>query len=235
MGGIVFFILVALFIVCVPLLFIGGIVFLLIRSGKGSAVRGTQMQTVANEMGWKYSPKMEWRSIPYANSFHLFAQGRLQRINQVTYGEAEGVQATVFSYTFARKWQSGQGSTRSQTVALLQSNQLNFPAFFLRPSSFRHKLGTTFSASISFPAHVAFSDQYLLSGNDDAGLRKLFSASALSFFEANPGWSMEGSGGQLFIYREDTLMPPQNIPWFVNEGLRVMKLLQNTLPVPASA
>jgi hypothetical protein len=111
----------------------------------------------------------------------LFTQGRLQRIYHVTYGEAEGVQATVFCYTFARKWQSGQGSTRSQTVALFQSDQLNLPAFCLRPSSFRHKLGTAFSASISFPTHAAFSDQYLLSGNDDAGLRKLFNDSAAFF------------------------------------------------------
>jgi hypothetical protein len=52
----------------------------------------------------------------------------------------------------------------------------------------------------------------------------------LSFFEANPDWSTEGGGGQLFIYREDTLMLPQNIPWFVNEALRILKQLQKTRP-----
>jgi hypothetical protein len=188
------------------------------------------MQTVANEMGWKYSPKMAWRSIPYANSFHLFAQGRLQRINQVTYGEAEGVQATVFNYTFTRKWQSGQGSTRSQTVVLFQSDQLNLPAFFLRPSSFRHKLGTTFSTSISFPTHVAFSDQYLLSGNDDASLRKRFNDSALSFLAG--AWKAVAVSS--LIYREDTLMP-QNIPCLVNEALRVLSLLHTSPPLSATA
>ncbi len=227
MGGIAFFILFALVLVSVPLLFIGGIVFLAVRNRQRLAVRGTQMQTVANEMGWKYSPTMLWRSIPYANSFHLFTQGTYQRIYHVTYGEAEGVQTTVFNYTFSRKWRSGQGSWRSQTVAMFQSDKFNVPVFFLRPSSFRHKLGTVFSASISFPTHAAFSNQYLLSGNDDAGLHKLFNNSALSFFEANPGWSIEGGGGQIFIYREDTLMPPQNVPWFVNEGLRVLSLLQS--------
>jgi hypothetical protein len=134
------------------------------------------------------------------------------------YGEAEGVPVTVFDYNFGRKWVKGQGTLRKQTVAMVQSDKLNLPAFFLRPANFRHKLGTVFSASISFPAQAAFSNQYLLSGNDETGVRQLSNDSALSFFEANPGWSTEGGGGQLFIYREDTLMPPQNIPWFVNEG-----------------
>ena len=232
MGGIVF-ILFALVIISVPLLFIGGIVFLLLRGRKGTAARGTQTQTVANEMGWKYLPQMSWRSIPYATSFHLFAQGSFQRIYHVTYGEAEGVQVTVFNYAFASKW--GRNSMRHQTVAMFQSDKFNLPAFFLRPSSFRHKLGAVFSASISFPTHAAFSNQYLLSGNDETGVRQLFNDSALSFFEANPGWCTEGGGGQLFFYQEDFLVPPQKIPWLVNEALRVLNLIHNLQPVSASA
>ena len=91
------------------------------------------MQTVANEMGWKYSTEISSGSIPYANSFHLFAQSRFQGVCHVMYGEAEGVRVTVFDYNFGRKWVKGQGTLRKQTVAMVQSDKLNLPAFFLRP------------------------------------------------------------------------------------------------------
>ena len=122
-----------------------------------------------------------------------------------------------------------------QTVAWFQSDKFDLPAFFLRPSSFRHRVGTVFSAAIHFPAHPAFASQTLLSGNDETRVHNLFSDAALSFFEGNPGWSAEASGGQLFFYADDYLVPPQDIPWFVNEALRVLNLIHHNKPVYAPA
>jgi hypothetical protein len=38
---------------------------------------------------------------------------------------------------------------------------------------------------------------------------------------------MEAGGSQLFLYRENRIMPPQYVPTLVNEGLRVLSLLQS--------
>jgi hypothetical protein len=206
---------------------IGGIVFLGVRGRVNKFNRGVQaMQTLANQMGWQFARDMAWASIPYADHFHLFAQGIGKRVYDVIHGEAEGVGVTVFHYQFAAKATVAQ-TGQAQTVAMFQSNRISLPALFLRPSSIKHQLGTAFSASISFPTHADFSNQYLLSGNDETALRRLFNDSALAFFAANPGWNMEAGGSQLFLYRENRIMPPQYVPTLVNEGLRVLSLLQS--------
>jgi hypothetical protein len=78
-----------------------------------------------------------------------------------------------------------------------------------------------FSNSVNFPSHPAFSSQYLLSGNDVPNIQRVFNDSLLSYCESNPGLSIEGGGEQVFIYREEFLVPPQNLAWFVNESLRL--------------
>lgn len=206
---------------------IGAIVFLSVRSRVRRFERGVQaMQAVANQMGWQFSRDLPWSSIPYANYFHLFTQGIGKRVYDMIHGEAEGVGVSVFHYQFAVKATAAQ-TMHAETVAMFQSNSINLPALFLRPSSIKHQLGTAFSASVSFPNHADFSNQYLLSGNDETALRSLFNDSVLAFFAANPGWNMEAGGSQLFLYRENRIMPPQYVPILVNEGLRVLSLLQS--------
>lgn len=205
---------------------VGGIVFLGVRSRVRRFERGVQaMQGVANQMGWQFSRDVPWSSIPYADYFHLFTQGIGRRVYDMIHGEAESVGVSVFRYQFAVRATAAQ-TTHAQTVAMFQSNSINLPALFLRPSSIKHQLGTAFSASISFPTHADFSNQYLLSGSDETALRNLFSDSVLAFFAANPGWSLEGGGSQLFLYRESQILPPQYTPTLVNEGLRVLSLLR---------
>lgn len=205
---------------------IGGIVFLGVRSRVRRFERGVAaMQAVANQMKWQFSRDIAWASIPYADHFHLFAQGIGKRVYDMIHGEAEGVGISVFNYQFAAKATVAQ-TGHAQTVAMFQSNSISLPAFFLRPSSIKHQLGTAFSASISFPTHANFSNQYLLSGSDETALRNLFTDSVLAFFAANPGWSLEGGGSQLFLYRESQILPPQYVPTLVNEGLRVLSLLR---------
>jgi hypothetical protein len=205
---------------------IGGIVFLGVRSRKRTFERGViARQVVANQMGWQFSRDIAWASIPYANYFQLFTQGIGRRVYDVIHGEAEGVGITIFNYQFAAKATVAQ-TVHAQTVAMFQSNSISLPAFLLRPSSIKHQLGAAFSASISFPTHADFSSQYLLSGSDEIALRSLFSDSALAFFAGQPGWSLEGGGSQLFLYRESQILTPQYTPTLVNEGLRVLSVLR---------
>jgi hypothetical protein len=206
---------------------IGGIVFLGVRSRKRTFERGvTAMQAVANQMGWQFSRDIAWASIPYAYQFHLFAQGIGKRVYDMIHGEAEGVGISIFNYQFAAKATLAQ-TAQAQTVAMFQSNSINLPAFLLRPASIKHQLGSAFSASISFPTHADFSNQYLLSGSDESALRNLFTDSVLAFFAASPGLNVEAGGSQLFLYRESQIMPPQYVPTLVNEGLRVLSLLRS--------
>jgi hypothetical protein len=204
---------------------IGGIVFLGVRSRKRTFDRGVQaMQAVANQMGWQFSRDISWASIPYADRFHLFSQGIGKRVYDMIHGEAEGVGVSVFNYQFAAKATAAQ-TGHAQTVAMFQSNSINLPSLVLRPSSIKHQLGSAFSSSISFANHADFSNQYLLSGNDERALRSLLNDAVLGFFMANPGWSVEAGGSQLFLYRESQILPPQYVPTLVNEGLRVLTLM----------
>lgn len=214
------FIIFILVIIAVPLIFIAGIVVLIISARSRSGNRTAQMQAVTNQMRWTFTQQVPYTSIPNASYFHLFTQGNWVRVLNVMSGQVEGAQVIVFDITFDSKYVH-RTKPHEQTVALFLSNQLSLPAFMLCPSNWKHKLGSMFSNSVNFPSHPAFSGQYLLSGNDVPNIQRVFNDSLLSYCESNPGLSMEGGGEQVFVYREESLVPPQNLAWFVNESLRV--------------
>jgi len=211
-----------LVMIAVPLIFIAGIVLLIVNARSRSGGRTAQMQAVTNQMRWTFTQQIPFTSIPNASCFHLFTQGNWVRVLNVMSGQVEGAQVIVFDITFDSKYVH-RTKPREQTVALFLSNQLSLPAFMLCPFNWKHKLGSVFSNSVNFPSHPAFSSQYLLTGNDAPNIQRIFNDSLLSYCESNPGLSIEAGGEQIFIYREESLVAPQNLPWFVNESLRVFK------------
>ena len=56
-------------------------------------------------------------------------------------------------------------------------------------------------AEIGMPTHQAFDNQYLLRGQDESALRRVFTDGYLTFFGQNAGWMIEGDGTRLLLNR----------------------------------
>jgi hypothetical protein len=211
----------------IPAVFIGLMIWLFIRARRQAEERRRMMQSVAGQMGWAYLAEPAASMIPHIGSYYLFSQGHSKKIENMLYGEIDGGRAAVFDYAYT----VGHGKNRhryNQTVAYFQSGNLSLPLFSLRPENVFHKLFGAFGyQDIDFGQRPEFSKRYLLRGQDEAGIRRVFGDRLLGFYETNQRVSTDGGGDQLFFYQENVRVNPENIQQFVQWARGLANLYRN--------
>src|SRR6266545_2719136 len=180
------------------------------------------MQAAAAQLGWTFSAEAPWNYIPGLDRFTLFTQGHSKEIKNLMYGEAKGVKAAVFDYSYT----TGGGKNRTtyrQSVVYLEPATLNLPYFSLRPENIMSKFLSVFGyQDIDFGQRPGFSREYTLRGQDEPAIRQTFNDHVLSFYENYLGTCTDGGGNQLFLYRSDYRFQPQEIQSYVGLGLQLM-------------
>jgi hypothetical protein len=198
-----------------------------IVSRKRAQERTRQLQQATGLLGWQFSEvaTMDW--IPNLEKFGLFNQGHSKRINNVMYGEIEGVKSALFDYHYVVGSGKNQ-QTFNQSVVYFEPRNLNLPFFSLRPEHLFHKLISAFGyQDIDFGNRPTFSSKYLLRCQDEPAVRNLFNDTLLSFYEMNLGLSADGGGNQLFLFQQNYRQPPEQSQAVVTAGLQLQRLYGN--------
>lgn len=148
------------------------------------------------------------------------------RPNNVMVVMSGNLQTIVFDY----RYQAGK-STITQTIASF-SRDIQLPPFTLKPEGIFDRIGDAIVHNdIDFDSHPAFSQRYALKSPDEAGTRRLFTPSVLSFMEQifpETKWNIETSGTNLFIYRAGRTVSPANLPTFLQQTSSVASALFNS-------
>jgi len=213
----------------IPFLIFGGVVLVIVLAIAGALYyekkRREAIRQVAEEMGLPFYPKGDANLVTQLSMFNLFSQGRSRKIFNMLHGDTEDVNLGIFDYQFTTG--SGKNSTTwKQTVVYFNSPMLNLPQFAMRPQSFFHKIGKMFGyQDIDFDTNPVFSDNFILQGADEAGVRALFTPELLTFFEGRTGISLEGQGAHLIFYRHNNRAKPDKIRELMNEGFAIFKHL----------
>jgi len=148
----------------------------------------------------------------------IFNLGHSHTYLNILRGRLDGnAEALLFDYEYT----TGSGKNRQthrQTIAALAYGKGGLPRFELRPENLFHRIGEVFGyQDIDFAGHEGFSKSYLLRGPDEAPIRALFGLNLLQYFEAHPGWSVQGGGGWLAAWRQGQRVEPENLPAFLDE------------------
>ncbi len=183
--------------------------------------RTGQFQQIAEELGLPFFPEGDDSLLDGLGHFYLFSQGRSKKIKNMLHGEANDVELAIFDYRYTIG--SGKRSHRhKQSVIYFRSPKLSLPRFAVRPEGFFHKIGSIFGyQDIDFETNPRFSAEYLLRGDDESGIRELFSDELLTFFESQEEISVEGGGDQLVFYHQDKRIKPDAAREFMEEGFQV--------------
>lgn len=184
-----------------------------------SVKRRDALQELARELGFAFTDQAPGLDAEDYRSLRIFSLGRNRVYENVLSGTAEGTAGLVvcdYRYT------TGDGRsarTHRQTVALLGYPKGGLPRFELRPESLLHKMSSVFGyQDIDFPEHPDFSAKYLLRGPDEAAVRALFGLNLIQYFEAHPGWCVDGRGRWLAAYRHGRLEDPARLRDFIDEA-----------------
>jgi hypothetical protein len=215
--------------VLAPILFFFAFIFIFVLvffyQRRKERERTQYMQAVANHLRWNFAETAPMNMIAGLQNFTLFNQGQSRQIRNFMYGEANGVKAAMFDYTYV----TGSGKNRQthfQTVTYLEPANLRVPYFSLRPEGFFTKLLTAFGyQDIDFGQRPEFSKQYLLRGQDEMTIRQTFNDQLLSFFETYQGTSVDAGNNQLFVFRAGYRCQPQEAQNQLALALNIANLL----------
>jgi hypothetical protein len=187
--------------------------------------RREAIERLAAEMRWSFSPEGDDSLLSTLSGFHLFSQGQSQRLRNLMRGSMKDSKAEVFDYEYA----TGGGKHRHVhhfTVLHASVAGSPLPRFSLRPEHAFDKIGDRIGyKDIDFESFPEFSKRYFLRGTDEMGIRDLFGARLIQFFETNPGLCMEGESGTLILHRSRGHLKPEEIRGFVEKASQLLGFL----------
>jgi hypothetical protein len=186
-----------------------------------AAQRRKQFKEEASRLGLRYAPGSG--AIRIGDMKHpLFELGHGHELSNVLDGAFGGVNARVFEYQYS----TGSGKNRStyvQTVAAFQTGE-PLPAFEMFPERFYHRFAELLgSKDIDFAWNPAFSAEYRLLGRDAEAVRALFNSPISTALAENPGWTVEGVGRSLIVYRSHERIQPRGLETFLKQTVEIAR------------
>lgn len=208
----------------VALFFFGSLLALIVGYIVLQRKRMGNLRALAESMGFSFEPGGDAAFLKSLQHFHLFSQGHSRKIRNLMQGQVEEIDVAVFDYAYNP---FGKKRVQQQTVALLESGDLQLPAFSLRPEGMLHRLGRLVGyQDIDLEAYPIFSRQYVVQGEDEGQVRSILSAEVIAHYEALEGMSTEGAGNQLVYYRASKRAPVEGVEQLMEEGLQAAKMLR---------
>lgn len=154
-------------------------------------------------------------------SFRLASVGRAQRVRNVIFGDAGATELAIFDYQYTVG--SGKSTkTKRQTVMYMCNQGQRFPSFLLRPEGFFDRLGSMLGfKDINFEEHPEFSSAFVLNGQDEAAIRKLFTPDLMDYFMQHRDMTLEAQDGKMIFYRSQKRVAPAKVRQFMEDGFDV--------------
>jgi hypothetical protein len=157
----------------------------------------------------------------------LFSRGRSRRFLNAICGDAGDTKIILGDYRF-RTGSGKNSSTHVYTVCVLQSAQLNVTGCYLRPQiSFFDAIGAMLGGQdINFADDETFSRAYVLQGEDEEAIRKLFDTEVRAWFveRSQRHLQFEARGGTL-VFHTGRRRKPDEAKQLMGEALDIMNLL----------
>ncbi len=170
------------------------------------------------------------------DQFHLTTLGRAPLLTNLQCRKEEGTNVVSFDYQQVIGEGKARHTTR-ETVVCLRRPGTRLPEFAIRPSGvgwLNRDLFEVFTGptDINFESHPQFSNHYLLRGDNEETIRRLFNTSVLDFFEQQEGLIVECCGNKLLIYRGNVTVDPDHRRPLIEEALQLLALLQRRTRTP---
>jgi hypothetical protein len=202
------------------LLTVGAVVVLALLGAQVHERRAKLLRAAAADMGFTFTPSDTALAAAF-NDLALFRSSHAVHAVNVLRGEANGLEVLIFDFHYITQV-GNHSQQRRMSILAFQDKQADWPSFSLRPRRFYHRLTT---GEVSFEIDEGFRKLYLLQSSETEVVRELFNEDVRHFFMQNPGAAVEGAGQRL-VYCNGQLVSPEGLRPFMEEGFRVMNVLQ---------
>ncbi len=190
--------------------------------------RKEALQQTASEMGYSFAPEDKDFNAQLGSSApsEILSKGRSRKAYNILRGQKRDAQTTVFDYKYTTG--SGRSSqTHRLTLVLLTLEQAELVPFTLRGRGFFDKVAAKFGQKeISFESAPEFAKKYLVKGDDEEAVRRLFSPTVISLFEQQNNMSCEAVENRLLVFRPDRTVKPEELRDFLDIAVQLLELLR---------
>lgn len=187
--------------------------------------REKSLRNLAAQRSYEFSPTDTFGIRQQTRDFRLTTKGRATTIKNVLRAQDDMLENTAYVFDLSYDKSTDRDGVH-QTVLYLQSPQLVLPELIMQPETVVHKLGELFGfGDIDFVRFPKFSSQYRLTGDDEVFIRHHFTDTVLNYFTLNKGWTLEGLGYYLLLYKKGVLLPPAEIQHLFWRAYRIADLL----------
>jgi hypothetical protein len=190
-------------------------------------------------LGMRFFPRDE--NISKLAPLRLFQRGGNRGGRDILVGDRAGGEVLVFAYHYETvEEHSIRPTDHDQTVAAFRVPGRRLPQFSMRPEGLLDRIGALLGMQdIDFDSHPEFSTRYVLKGGDEGAIRTCFGSRILDHFAQEEGWSVEGCGEWLILYRDEVQVSGEDLPRFVEETTRIAALYPTDVdpqhPMPGSS
>ena len=197
--------------------------------------RTESLRKAAEEHGLSFSAECEpeFEEEVMKSGIDLFLYGHSREIRNIIHNmNMPYAEMNIFDYSYT----TGSGKNRTvhnYTCALAKYDaKTEFPHFSLVPENFFNRLADRLfeHRDINFENYPVFSKKYLLRGNDEEAVRRLFSPSVLSSMEIKNNLSIFASGRYVLYCSSAVFIKADKIEAFAAEARENIQLLYSYLP-----
>ncbi|MEM6469521.1 MAG: hypothetical protein AAF802_08105 [Planctomycetota bacterium] len=194
-----------LFIVVFAVLIIGIIVFVALADKK----RDEALRSIAEDLRLSFNKKTDDRLLSVMQRFKLFNRGRGRKMKNVMQADTEAARLSIFDYQYTTG--GGKSSqTHRFTLVSMEADELQIPSFQLRPEGFFDRIGSMFGGQdIDFKDDQAFSDAFVLSGNNEQKIRDFMTSELRELLLRHKDCYVECDQGVFIFYRRGRRKPEQ--------------------------
>ena len=192
--------------------------------------RREALQQYGEQRGYQFERKRRGAEQVLADEFPIFQRGHGRSWGCTITGQVGGKPFTAFEYVYVTG--GGRSSHRHPLAMMLwEAPAVRLPRFSCVPEGFWNRLAQRFGKQdFDFEGDEEFSRGYELQGDDEAGVRALFTAARRAYLSAaGPDGRIErhhlaGAGYRLLWWRTGRLPVPDEMDQFIADGDRMRRL-----------
>ena len=173
--------------------------------------------------GYQYVPKRKDATLPFVDLVGMFKDGASHAWRDEISGQLKFHPFTAFEYQYI----TGAGRPRfvfNRAMIHWRLDGTSLPRFTLVPAStYLFRIGRDPNA-VDFPDDSAFARAYLLTGEDQAAIRGVFTPQLRATMTAMKGQFVSAQGPDVFWWQERRLPSANGFDAFLNEGAQVVEL-----------
>jgi hypothetical protein len=177
--------------------------------------RRSGLQAAAEQFGFKPYRGPNPFSPAERKGVNLFSRGYGGKRRNVAADNLDVPSTFLFDFTYRFGLRVIASVSYSQSVAAFSARMTSLPNFQLTPAALPDRLAPKLGLqAIRFDSRPEFNKKHWLRSKDEILVKVLFTDAlldALMGFDQQTRWSVEKSGGWLFVYRHGMLSAPQGL------------------------